>query len=111
MPNEVSNRLITQSHGLARLPTKMENPKDLCPGTNDHEGLATHENKEEIKHITSNVYIQVLNYTTTDIRHRSTTYSLKHSVIYKYMYTIFRNTNTTRGNTNLQIFPKYNSTR
>ena len=44
MPDEVSNMLITRSHGLARVPMKVENPEDLSPGTNDHEGSATYDN-------------------------------------------------------------------
>ena len=70
MPDEVSNRLITQSHGLARLPTKLENPGDLCPGSNNHEGSVTHGNKAEIEHITGNVYAHEVNYTNTSFRHR-----------------------------------------
>ena len=31
MPDEVSNRLITQLHGLARLSTKLENPEGSSP--------------------------------------------------------------------------------
>ena len=69
MPDEVSNRLITQLHGLNRLPTKLENPRDLCPGTNDHEGSATHGNKAIIEYITGSVYIHEVNYANTCIRH------------------------------------------
>jgi len=58
VPDEASNRLITQSHGLARLSTKLENPEDLSPKAdielqsskaqrlNDHEGSATYGIKQ-----------------------------------------------------------------
>ena len=65
----MSNRLITQSHDLARLPMKLENTGDLCPGTNDHEGSATHGNKAVIEYITGSVYVHEVNYTNTCIRH------------------------------------------
>ena len=60
MPDEVSNRLITQSHGLVRLPTKLENTEDLCLGTNDHEGSAMHSNKTVIKNtFVGSIYVHV----------------------------------------------------
>ena len=70
MPDKVSNRLITRSHGLARLPMKLKNPRDLCPGSNDHEGSAMHENKAVKEYITCNVYVEEVNYTNTSIHHR-----------------------------------------
>jgi len=43
VPDEVSNTLITQSHDLAKLPTKLKNQRDISMGTN--EGSATHDNR------------------------------------------------------------------
>ena len=61
MHDEVSNRLITQSHGLVRLPTKLENTGDLCMGTNDHEGSAMHSNKAVIKNtFVGSIYVHVV---------------------------------------------------
>jgi len=57
--DEVSNRLIKQSYDLARLPTMLKNPRDLCLETNDHVGSATHENKAVIGYIAGSVYVQV----------------------------------------------------
>ena len=48
MFDEVSNRIIIQSHNLARLSTELENPGDLSPGTNDLEESATHGNRADI---------------------------------------------------------------
>jgi len=61
VPDDVSNRLIIQSHELARLPVKLKSPEGLCPGTNDHEELAMHENKVVIEYIAGSTYVQEVN--------------------------------------------------
>jgi len=45
VPDEVSNKLIIQSHDLTRLLTKLENPGDLNPGTNDNDESVMHDNR------------------------------------------------------------------